>query len=97
MYHLLLYDLVENYLERRVPLREEHLGLAREAQSRGELWVAGAFGDPPEGAALVFTTDDPAVAERFAERDPYVRNGLVRSWRVRKWNVVIGGEAAKAG
>ena len=95
MYHLLLYDLVENYLERRVPLREEHLGLAREAQSRGELWVAGAFGEPPDGAALVFTTDDPGVAERFAERDPYVRNGLVRSWRVRKWNVVIGGEAVK--
>ncbi len=96
MYHLLLYDLVENYLERRAPLREEHLKLAREAQARGELWVAGAFGDPPEGAALVFTTDDPSVAERFAEHDPYVRQGLVRSWRVRKWNVVIGDPARQS-
>lgn len=91
MYHLLLYDLVENYVGRRTPFREEHLKLAREAQAHGELWVAGAFGDPPDGAALVFTTDDPAVAERFAEHDPYVLQGLVRSWRVRKWNVVIGG------
>ncbi len=82
---------MENYIERRTPLREAHLKLAREAQARGELWVAGAFGDPPEGAALVFTTDDPAVPERFAEHDPYVLEGLVRSWRVRKWNVVIGG------
>jgi uncharacterized protein YciI len=30
------------------------------------------------------------VVEACAEADPYVRNGLVRAWRVRDWNVVIG-------
>ncbi len=91
MYYLLLYDVVEDYIERRAPLRDTHLSLAREAQERGELVMAGAFGDPVDGAALVFTGADPAVPERFAENDPYVRQGLVTSWRVRPWNVVVGG------
>jgi uncharacterized protein YciI len=53
--------------------------------------MAGALTDPVDGAALVFTTEDRSVAERFAEKDPYVKRGLVKEWRVRKWNVVIGG------
>jgi uncharacterized protein YciI len=48
--------------------------------------------DPVDGAALVFRTEDRAVPERFAENDPYVKEELVKSWKVRKWNVVIGGE-----
>ena len=31
------------------------------------------------------------MVEAFAQADPYVRNGLVREWRVREWNVVVGG------
>ena len=92
MYYLLLYDLIDGYLERRGEFREEHLGLAREAHARGELVLAGAIQDPVDSAALVFKADDPAVAERFAEKDPYVLNGLVTAWRVRPWAVVIGGE-----
>lgn len=92
MYYLLLYDLVDGYLDRRGEFREEHLGLAREAQDRGELVLAGALQDPVDSAALVFKADSPAVAEQFAERDPYVLNGLVTGWRVRPWAVVIGGE-----
>ena len=29
--------------------------------------------------------------ERFAASDPYVLRGLVTSWSVRPWNVVVGG------
>jgi uncharacterized protein YciI len=92
VYYLLLYDVVEDYLDRRGAHRDAHLALAREAQARGELLMAGALHDPVDGAALVFKADSPAVAERFAEHDPYVRNGLVTDWRVRRWAVVIGGE-----
>ena len=88
----LLYDLVDDYIERRVPLRPAHLALAQAAHGRGELFLAGAL-DPPEAAILVFRADEPAVAEAFAASDPYVREGLVTSWRVRRWNVVIGGDA----
>jgi uncharacterized protein len=90
MHWLLLYDLVDDYLERRGPLRPEHLGLAEAAHERGELAMAGALADPADQAVLVFTGDDASAAEAFAHSDPYVRDGLVRSWRVRPWTVVIG-------
>lgn len=92
MYYLLLYEVVENFVERRAPLREAHLKLVREAHERGELWLAGALGDPVDGAALVFTTEGPSVPERFAKNDPYVTGGLVKSWKACKWNVVVGGK-----
>ena len=91
-YFVLLYDVVDDYLERRGEFREEHLGIAKEAHDRGELAMAGALAEPADGAILVFKGDDAGVAERFAENDPYVRNGLVKNWRVRPWTVVIGGD-----
>ena len=89
-YWLLLYDLVDDYLERRPPLRDEHLALARAAHERGDLAMAGAFAEPADGAVLVFTGDDGSAAEDFVRSDPYVREGLVKTWRVRPWTVVIG-------
>lgn len=85
----LFYDLVDDYLERRTALREEHLALAREARERGDLLLAGAMSDPYDQALLVWSTDDASIVEAFAEADPYVVNGLVKSWRVRTWNVVV--------
>jgi hypothetical protein len=35
-YYVLVYHLVDDYMSRRTPFREEHLQLAREANSRGE-------------------------------------------------------------
>jgi uncharacterized protein YciI len=97
MYYLLLYDVVDDYVERRAEFREAHLRLAREALERDELVMAGALWEPVDGAALLFRGDDRAVAERFAEADPYVRNGLVTNWRVRRWDVVVGaGETSLA-
>jgi len=92
MYYMLLYEVVEDFINRRAPFREEHLGIVRKAHERGELFMAGALSEPVDAAALVFTTEDRGVPERFAENDPYVKEGLVKSWKVRKWNVVIGGE-----
>jgi uncharacterized protein YciI len=90
MYLALFYDLVDDYLERRAPLRGEHLALAKAAHERGELALAGALDDPADRAVLVWSTDDRAVVEAFVNADPYVREGLVARWEIRKWNVVIG-------
>ena len=86
---VLCYELVDDSLERRAPLREAHLRLAREAHERGELLLAGALADPSDRALLIFAGDSPAAAEAFARADPYVREGLVTSWRVRQWNEVL--------
>ena len=91
MYYVLEYDYVPDVLERRPAFRTAHLEKARAAHARGEIVLAGALADPVDRALLVFKVDDPAVVERFAHEDPYVQNGLVKSWRVRPWTVVIGG------
>jgi uncharacterized protein YciI len=90
VFWLLFYDVVDDYLERRPAFRDEHLALAQAATDRGDLVLAGALADPADGAVLVFRADDPSVAEDFARADPYVRNGLVNAWKVRRWTVVIG-------
>ncbi|MFN8091826.1 MAG: YciI-like protein [Vicinamibacteria bacterium] len=91
MHYLLLYDYVENAVERRAPFREAHLALAREALGRGELLMGGAFADPVDGALLLFRAESPAVVEAFVAKDPYVASGLVTRWRIRPWTVVVGG------
>lgn len=94
-YFALTYEVVDDFIGRRTPYRPQHLQLAREAQERGELVLAGALGEPA-GALLVFRSADRSVAEAFATADPYVTSGLVTRWQVRPWTVVIGGEPAGA-
>lgn len=94
MHFLLLYDYVPDILERRAPFREAHLAYAKAAVERGELVLGGAFADPVDGAALLFRADSPAPVEAFARADPYVVNGLVTDWRVRRWTTVLGADAA---
>lgn len=87
---LLFYATADDYLERRGEFRSDHLRLAWEYQERGDLVLAGALADPPDGAVLLFQGDTPAAAEEFAGRDPYVANGLITRWHVREWTTVIG-------
>jgi uncharacterized protein YciI len=94
MHFLLFYDTAPDYLARRGEHRGDHLALAWAAHERGELVLGGALADPVDGALLLFRGDSPAVAERFAEADPYVRNGLVTRWHVRPWTTVVGETAA---
>lgn len=91
MYHALFYKTVENYVERRAPYRAAHLELATSARENGQLILAGAYDEPADGALLVFK-GTREVAENFAKNDPYVINGLITEWTVRKWNVVIGND-----
>ncbi len=91
-FYVLIYKTVENYIERRAPFREVHLAHAAKAKEQGLLVMGGAYADPPDGALLIFQCDDPGPVEEFAKTDPYVKNGLIPAWEVRKWTVVIGDE-----
>jgi len=90
MYVAVVYETVEGFLERRAPFRGEHLALVRKWHEEGRLLLAGSF-EPADGALLIFRVDDPAEVQEFVRSDPYVRQGLVLNYRVRKWNVVVGG------
>ena len=95
-HYVLLYTVVEDFISRRAPYRDEHLRLARDAHRRGELLLAGALSDPADRALLVFRAPERAIVEAFARHDPYVINGLVTRWEVRPWTVVIGDHPSKA-
>ncbi|HZS08789.1 MAG TPA: YciI-like protein [Blastocatellia bacterium] len=92
-YFALFYYVVDGFVSRRTPFREEHLRLAGEANRRGELVLAGALGDPADRALLVFRAEDGRAAGDFARNDPYVLNGLVTRWEVQPWAVVIGNDS----
>jgi len=87
----LMYQGVPDYFEKRTPLREGHLARAREAQSRGELLMAGALENPP-GSLFIFRCEDDGPVRAFAAADPYVTGNIVLKWSVQPWLVSIGGD-----
>ena len=56
--------------------------------------MGGALADPVDRALLLFKGEAASVAEAFAKSDPYVTNGLVKSWSVRQWLTVAGDQAS---
>jgi uncharacterized protein len=66
-----------------------HMVRVKEFHGRGALLMVGTFGNPQEeGAMSIFTTRE--AAEEFAKGDPFVVNGVVRSWKVLEWNESLG-------
>jgi uncharacterized protein YciI len=94
MHYLLFYEIGHDYLSRRAEFRHAHLEKAWKASERGELLLGGALANPVDGAVLLFWSDSPAVAEEFAQTDPYVTSGIVKRWYVREWTTVAGEHAA---
>ena len=94
MHYLLIYDLAQDYLERRGEFRNEHLKLAWKSHENGDLVLGGALQEPADKAYLLFEGESPEAAEEFAEIDPYVKNGVVERWTVRPWMTVVGERAA---
>lgn len=90
MYYILFYQTVEDYVEKRKPYREAHLAYVKKFHDEGKLLMAGALADPADSAVLIFKGNDPSVAEEFVKNDPYVKNSLIKEWKVRPWTVVIG-------
>ena len=53
-------------------------------------YLGGALADPVDAAVLLFRAPSADIPKQFAERDPYVLNGIVTRWRVREWTTVVG-------
>jgi len=87
-HHLLLYDYVQDMADRRGPYREAHLGRIRAGQDEGLIVMAGALGDPPHGAAIVFKGATRDEIEQFVQDDPYVEADLVTKWYIERWQLV---------
>ncbi|MDP4621064.1 MAG: YciI family protein [Thermoleophilia bacterium] len=86
---LLMYEYVEDILERRAPYREAHLANLTRLKEEGRVLMAGATGDPVTGALIVFAPCDPVEVGEFVLRDPYYEAGLITDWRAVPWTVVV--------
>jgi uncharacterized protein len=53
----------------------------------GTLLMIGPFANPEEGAMGVFTTRE--AAQSFIDEDPFVKQGVVSSWKISEWNEAI--------
>ena len=87
--YLLTYTYVPNILELRAPFREEHFKVGLEQVQKGILQEAGALSDPVDGAVFVFKNCIDSDIEEFVNKDPYVKEGLVSDYSIRKWTVAI--------
>ena len=88
MHYLLMYDFNYDFVVKRAQFRGVHLEKIKQAYDSGTLMMAGALVEPLDVGVFIFR--DAEAAESFAQNDPYVINGLIKKWRVRKWNAVIG-------
>ncbi|KAJ9461141.1 hypothetical protein DIPPA_28922 [Diplonema papillatum] len=88
-YHVLFYKYVDDIVEKRAPHRAAHLEHATRSKSEGKVVMGGAFQPPTDGAMLIFKAEMKEI-EEFVAKDPYVANGLVTSWHIKPWTVVIG-------
>ncbi|MGW8483717.1 YciI-like protein [Microbacterium sp. NPDC055903] len=96
MHAILEYAYADDYLTSRQAHRTAHLRAAWAAADRGELVLGGAVGEGPDSGLLIFRGDDPlSAAAAFAAVDPYVLNGVVTGWTVRRWTTVVGEAAAE--
>jgi uncharacterized protein YciI len=95
--YLLTYKYVADILERRGPYREAHLAAASAQCAAGKMLLAGAFLEPTDGAAFVFTSHATrAGIADFVASDPYVLAGLVTAHECREWAVPVSAPAAAA-
>ncbi|KAG2497806.1 hypothetical protein HYH03_004077 [Edaphochlamys debaryana] len=92
-YFLLEYKYVPDILEKRGPFRAAHIEGAKKQAEAGKMVLGGAFGESPEGALFVFRDTTAEEVEKFVQADPYVQNGLVPSWKIKPYAVVVGPHA----
>jgi uncharacterized protein YciI len=65
-----------------------HVAQATELHEQGEVLMAGAFLQPDPATGYLRTMAicrSREAAERFVERDPFVRSGQVLEHRIRAW------------
>lgn len=59
--------------------------LLPEFRDRGDLLMVGTFGDPQEeGSMSIFSSRE--AAEEFIKDDPFILQGVIRSWTIREWD-----------
>lgn len=87
MKYLLFYEPVDDVLTKAPAHFPAHKERLDDFHARGALLMVGTFADPQEGSLSIFSSR--AAAEQFVEGDPFILNGVIRSWQIREWDEVL--------
>jgi len=86
--YVLFYTPAEDVMEKaplHFPAHQSRIG---QFHDRGDILMVGTFGDPVnQGSMAIFPTRESA--EAFVEGDPFVLEGVVRSYEIREWDEVL--------
>jgi uncharacterized protein YciI len=81
--YVLFYESADDVMSKAPAVYPAHLTRLQDFKARGELMV-GTFADPQaDGSMAIFNSRQGA--EDFATEDPFVLQGVVRSWTVKEW------------
>ena len=87
MKYVLLYESADDVLTKAPEHFPAHSSRLDEFHRRGEILMVGTFGDPQnEGSMAIFPSRE--AAESFVAGDPFVLNGVVKSYQIREWNEI---------
>ena len=98
MFYLIYSEDVENSLEKRLAVREQHLARLTTLQDQGRLLVAGpcpAIDSNDPGAAgftgslIIAEFDSLAQAQAWADVDPYIAAGVYKKVTVKPYKKVL--------
>lgn len=98
MFYLIYSEDVENSLALRMSVREQHLARLRVLQDEGKLLVAGPCpaidsNDPGDagfsGSLIIAEFDSLALAQAWADKDPYIEAGVYKSVTVKPYKKVL--------
>lgn len=87
MKYVMFYEMAPDGLAKARIHYSTHRARLDEFHARGVLLMAGPWGDPAAGAMGIFTTRE--AAEEFIRDDPFVMNGVVKTWTLREWNEAL--------
>ena len=63
-----------------------HIARSKELHERGTLLMSGAFlNEPDKPLCTMGVLVTREAAEEYIKGDPFVLNGMVRSWLIREW------------
>jgi uncharacterized protein YciI len=88
MKYVVLYESADDVASKAPAQFPAHQAWYESFVARGDLLAIGIFEDPQrDGSMAVFRTRESA--EEFVAGDPFVLNGVIKSWQIRGWHEAL--------
>lgn len=94
MRYVVLYESAEGVAAKAPAHIAAHRAHWDAFQEQGTLVMIGPFANAQEhGSMAIFTTRE--AAQEFVRGDPFVLNGVVKTWEIREWAEALSGDGGR--